>query len=331
MNAYYSRYVVTDYAFYPATPYKARGWTICFEDEPCDATYRSSLTFEGKTYPAKAVIIHAASRERAQQAADAIHASVGLMTGELPWFGQTVVIPRDPESAEHDDGQHDTHPGRDRVSGGDLPLACLIAVRASYRRAYQHALFKYALSCQTFPTSGMGLRPSGWWPARFVFDSAQHHVRCAYAIVLAYSVLEELSLELRASRDNPSSIGGKWNPRVKRELEARLEKAGIDLSETVLWILRDTPTRIERTRAARAQSRAEWAGLKVRDSEVAVVDAIAYTSWLRSRVSAHKLGDLAGSLSYYDVLNAQHLARRVLLERLGFWRYQERVRAHDAQ
>jgi hypothetical protein len=325
VKAYYSNYLVSEYALFPPGPYKARGWVVSFEDEPCQATSRRSATIDGKSYPAKAVIIHAASRQRAQYAADTIHAALCLESGESPIFPRTTVVPADLDSAETDDTPQQGVAAPRDVEVGRLPLACLIAVKASYRRAYQYALFKYLLSHHIFSTGTMDLDPSGWWPTRFVWDSAEHHLCCAYAIVLAYSVLEELSLDLRASQKNPSRIGEEWNPTIKEELEARLKKAHIDLSETLLWILRDTPTRIERTRPPRIQLRAPWASLKVRDSEVALIDAIAYVSWLRSKVSAHKLRELAASLSYYDVTNAQHLARRLLLERLGFWRYQERL------
>jgi hypothetical protein len=323
---YYSGYLVDDYALFPPTPYKARGWTISFEDPPSDAQARGTATIDGESYQTKAVIVRAAYRERAQYAADSIHASLCLMWGELPPFDGTVVVRPQSDSAEEDTtpsrrlgAPRDVHVGR-------LPLACLMAVKASYRKVYQYALFKHLLSHQVFSTSLMGLDPTGWWSSQFVFDSPEHHVRCAYAIVLAYSVLEELSLEVRASSKNPSRKRGQWNPPVKQELETRLKNAGIDLSETFLWILRDTPTRIERRRPLDIESRAPWAGLKVRDSEIALIDAIAYVSWLRSQVSAHSLRDLAASLSYYDVLNAQHLARRLLLEKLGFWRYEERER-----
>jgi hypothetical protein len=325
VKAYYSNYLVSDYALFPPAPYKARGWAVCFEDEPLQATSRRSATIDGKSYPAKAVIIHAASRQRAQYAADTIHAAFCLESGESPIFTRTTLLPADLDSAEAEDTLQQSVTAPRNVQVGRLPLACLIAVKSSYRRAYQYALFKYLLSHHIFSTGTMDLDPSGWWPTQFVFDSAEHHVCCAYAIVLAYSVLEELSLDLRASPKNPSRIGEEWNPRVKQELEARLKKARIDLSETVLWTLRDTPTRIERTRPPDTQSRAPWAGVKVRDSEVALIDAIAYVSWLRSNVSAHKLRELAASLSYYDVANAQHLARRLLLEKLGFWRYHERL------
>ena len=325
MKAYYSHYLVGDYALFPPTPYKGKGWIISFEDEPSDATAGRMDIINGKSYRARAVIIHAASRERAQYVADMVHASLCLTLGELPPCGPTVVVPADLRSAEQEDRQYQTLAAPRDVFVGGLPLTCLIAVKASYRKGYQYALFKHLLSHQVFPTSMMGLHPTGWWPSQFVFDSPEHHVRCAYAIVLAYSVLEELSLQVIASDSEPSRKNGQWNPPVKQDLEDRLKKAGIDLSETILWILRDTPTRIERKRPPDTQSLAPWAGLKVRDSEVAVIDAIAYTSWLRSTVSAHKLRELAPSLGYYDVMNAQHVARRLLLERLGFWRYQERV------
>jgi len=325
VKRYYSGYLVGDYALFPPAPYKGKGWTICFEDRPSDQASAHQTWIEGKWYPAKAVNICASSPERADDVGDMIYASVCLMLGQLPPCGRTAVIPADLHNAEQEDGQ-DQAPGTTRdVLVGSLPLACLIAAKASYSKAYQYALFKHLLSHQIFSTSTAGLRPSGWWSRQLVFKSREHHVHCAYAIVLAYSVLEELSVHIRADKDKPSTIDGEWNPEVKQELETRLKRAGIDLSESFLWIQRDTPTRIERTRPPRTQSLAEWAGLKVRDHELALVDAIAYTSWLRSRVSAHKLGQVAASLSYYDVLNAQHVARRLLLEKLGFWRYQERI------
>ena len=86
------------------------------------------------------------------------------------------------------------------------------------------------------------------------------------------------------------------------------------------WHLRDTPTIIERTRRPSIIRKTEWSGFKVRDSYIEIIDAIAYASWLRSRISSHRLSNLAKSLTIYDVANVQHLSRRLLLERLGFWR-----------
>ena len=137
------------------------------------------------------------------------------------------------------------------------------------------------------------------------------HVFNASAITLGYSVLEELSLDIRASTKVPSRINGRWNPQVKKDLQERLAKAGINLSEPILWHLRDTPTRIERTRKPPVLQKTEWAGFKVRDVYLDIVEAIAYASWLRSKISAHRLSALAKSLTVCDVANVQHLARRV--------------------
>lgn len=319
MKEYYSNYLVTEYDFYPVPPYKGKGWIISFEDKPeYEYTFSHTKTYiNNKLYPPKAVMIHAVSPERAQDVIDLIYASLCLVLGELPGFDKTFLVPiaSDPDERRDEEDGHPRYIETGYIEIDRLPLACMVAAKASHRRYHQYALFKYLLSHESFSTRIMDLDPSHWRPTKFVFVSAEHHVRCANSIVLAYSVLEELSLELRVSPENPSKVNGKWNPIVKNELEARLKKAGIDLSETLLWTLRDTPTRIEGVRSPPNQSKAPWAKWKIRDSEVAVIDAIAYASWLRSKISAHRLRELAGSLNYYDVSNVQHLARRLLLEK----------------
>jgi hypothetical protein len=59
---------------------------------------------------------------------------------------------------------------------------------------------------------------------------------------------------------------------------------------------------------------------------VHIADAIAHASWLRSKVSSHKLKeDLLRALSAYDVTNVQHLARNLILESLGYLRNHPRL------
>lgn len=50
-------------------------------------------------------------------------------------------------------------------------------------------------------------------------------------------------------------------------------------------------------------------------------DAIARASYLRSRVSSHKLGRSAAILTALDVANVQLLACRLLLEHLCVFKY----------
>ena len=65
--------------------------------------------------------------------------------------------------------------------------------------------------------------------------------------------------------------------------------------------------------------KAPWAYGNVRDCEILLIDAINYVSWLRSKIASHKVDRDIKLLSVYDVDNAQHLARRLILESLGFW------------
>jgi hypothetical protein len=67
---------------------------------------------------------------------------------------------------------------------------------------------------------------------------------------------------------------------------------------------------------------APWSAWRVRDDEMELVDAVALSSFLRSKISTHRANKrLLRVLSVYDVANVQFLARRLLLETLGFWKY----------
>jgi hypothetical protein len=154
------------------------------------------------------------------------------------------------------------------------------------------------------------------------------HARLAAAIVAAYQVLEELDLGIPASGKNPSRPNGEWNPTVRKDLERRLTAAKVDLGDLALWQRRGTPRRVEKRRPTKPVKRAEWAGHRIRDEEVEVVDAIADLSWLRSHASSHGLSR-AVSLTGYEVANAQYIARRVLLSRIGMWRAAPALREVD--
>ena len=205
----------------------------------------------------------------------------------------------------------------------EISLACKIAVKASYNRHYCYALTKYYLSCYLYSTPIVELDPHHS-PNLRLSPFYDDHVRFAASIILAYSAIEELDLQIKAGEKKPSKLPtGEWNPEVKNDLERRLQQSRIDLSESFLWSQRGPSRRIDRRRAPRSRSKASWARGLVRDAQVDLIDAISDASWLRSKVSAHGFTDLASSLSPYDVANVQHVARRLLLESLGFWRYHE--------
>lgn len=317
MQKYYTNLIILNYGQEDGYYCKGRGWQIHFE-----ANATCHMLVDGK--PAKEIIIYSSSKERAQYVANLLLAAHCLYTGELLTDDERTVFPNRAETID-EIAEQEIAGGHDCIGVSNLPVSCLIAAKASQKHAYQYAIFKYLLSLRTIPLGVRALDPQGdWVPGKAISVLPKEHVFNANAITLGYSVLEELSFDIRASRKEPSMIDGKWNPKVKIELEERLVAAGIDLSEHLLWHLRDTPTKIERERKPAGIKKTEWARYKVRDVYLNVIDAIAYASWLRSKVSAHRLSRLAKSLTIYDVANIQHLARRLLLETLGFWRYYER-------
>lgn len=205
----------------------------------------------------------------------------------------------------------------------NIPFACCIAACCSRNRDTAYALHLLGVSQSLAGVHFMDLNPSHWAHGRAVSKYERDHVRLAYAVVSAYAAIEQLGLEIRASNRRPSFIDGEWNPAVKENLEERLEAAGVNLNETALWTMRGSARRVDQQRPPRALQEAPWARGQIKDVEVDIVDAIADASWLRSKAASHKLGEVAESLTLYDVTNMHYLAHRLLLERIGLWRVYE--------
>jgi hypothetical protein len=196
----------------------------------------------------------------------------------------------------------------------------VLANRASRKRSSSYALHKLALSYQSSSPHIMDLDP-GESPRRFQVQSDPiYHVYLANAVTLAYSAIEELGLEIRANAENPSKMqDGTWNPVVKPDLEERLQKSGIDLSDTHIWTLRGPKTRIEKKRPPPSAGKPSWSRGNVRDVNVRLIDALALASWLRSGTTTHRFSDTTRSLTVYDAHNVQSLARHLIMDRFGFW------------
>ena len=274
-----------------------------------------------RIHKGKEIIIQARSLLAAQRAANLVHSAILLLSAGLAIGEEHEVFPA--RSLEHESRDEETQKllRNNILSKSNIPRACMIAAKASFRREYSYALAKLRLSYEMCSTPTVELDPhySALIPKS---PYAEHHVRFAYGVILAYSVIEEIGMEIRASQSRPSTINGKWNPVVKGELEQRLRQAGVNLDEPFLWSVRGSATRLERSRPARKISKVPWSRYDVRDGMVELADAIAHVSWLRSKVAAHRMQEnMVSILSVYDVANAQFLARRLLLERMGFWQF----------
>jgi len=310
--------MASDYMEYPPFPYKGRNWHLTLRTPK----HPRSFTASSKgIFPAKEVLINAAKEVVAQRAADLIHSARLAIEGSLLTSvvspGEQVPIRRLTETYEADEDSKET------IVTCHIPWACLIAARASRSFTYEYALAKLRLSLETFSVPTMYLDPShsgNLARSPIPFD----HIRLGFAITMAYSCIEELHCEIRASSQRPSTINGEWNPAVLTELEERLRSFRIDLSETFPWSVRGGKTLLEKKRPPKLLKKSSWAWRQVRDGEMPLTQALALASFLRSKVTTHRSEkSLLRVLSAYDVHNVQFLARRLLLERTGHWRWHE--------
>jgi hypothetical protein len=301
-----------DEPYHPEPPFKGVGWKAGFAAQRRDPP----LAYKGKE-----IVLYARSWPSAQRALDLIQGCHQLVVGDPPVFPDHLIAHNDSEP-EWMKPEERTAQVRETWSTAGIPLACAVAARASCRRRWVYAVAKYKFSLSLYSVHHIDLEP---WKAPHLAVSSfpGDHVMFSHAIISAYSVVEDLKLTVQASPQRPSRINGQWNPEVKQDLEDRLVNAGVDLHERILWTVRGPKRKIENRRALTGGTPAPWSAWIVRDSEVPIIDAIAYAGWLRSGVASHAANDLTSVLSPYDVINVQHVARRLLLETLGFWRWPE--------
>ncbi len=152
----------------------------------------------------------------------------------------------------------------------------------------------------------------------------QFHTRAALAIIAAFSVIEELELEIRSSSKNHRFLDnntGKWNPIVYSDIQKRLFNANIKATETFDWVYRGNETRIEQKITPFFGYDSEWVkyGDNVRDKTLTFPEAIHNASYLRNFISSHKFTEMTQYISPYDIYNVQELARKLILFKYGFW------------
>jgi hypothetical protein len=291
----------------PAGPFRGAGWMA-----------ELSANKPG-THPivgGREVVIESRSWAAAQRAADLINACRQLMNGDPDLVPIQPLVHNDTEPAWMDARERASIPSC-LMSQNGLPTSCAIAAKASRRRRWIYAVAKYKFSIQLYSVHHMDMHPD----YRMYHGVSRHpddHVLLAHAILSAFGAIEDLGLGVPAGHGRPSRIDGAWNPDVVADLEARLREAGIDQAETIVWTARGPTRRIERRRPLPTGATPRWAGGPVRDRHVAIADAIGYSDFLRDRVAAHGASPLMRSLSPYDVVNVQHLARCLLLATMGF-------------
>lgn len=305
-------WIVEDESFFTQS-FKGRGWHIEFVSDTSDYP---------KMQNGNEIIIIAKKWETAQKAVNMIFNSLMLLDGSTQMtdlcpsvpvaipLDEKVELPVDESFVNREFYFHSSF----------LSTACLIACKVSRKIKYQYALSRFALSSELFSLPVMNFEPytnNHYKVSRFYED----HILFASAISIAYAGIEDLKLQIKASKAKPSKHDdGSWNEEVKADIERRLHQEGIDRDEPFYWMIRQPYTKISKNRINRLNPNPEIRNL-YGEKGIALIDAISEAGFLRSKVSAHASGHLTKSLSPYDVGNVQLLLRRLLLESTGFWKY----------
>lgn len=327
MRRFHTGMLAHGYPIPKGFPYRGKGWTLRVVDYDPGGLYKAMRAVASRkilkeTRCPKEVVIDAETEHAACRANDLLWNALSLIHAGQYWMDSTDV-----DRTIHDDKEIVKNPilfDRSILRTSGVPKACEVASKASFRRSTIYALAKYHVGSSFCSVPLVDLDPTYATATFPKLKRPIQSVQAATALVLAYGVIEELGLEVRANPQKPSRLpDGSWNPVVKEELEARLMKAGVNLAEQINWQIRGQRTKLELEKPRQIYHTAKpspWARWTIRDRMVDVVDAIAHLSWLRSSVSSHRLkASMVGLLTVYDITNGQFLARRLILECLGLW------------
>ncbi len=150
-----------------------------------------------------------------------------------------------------------------------------------------------------------------------------YHTKAAFAIITAFSAIEEMSLDIRSSQQKHRFVNaekGVWNPIVLEDITNRLLQINIKPDDRIDWIYRGQPSKIELALKPYFGIDSDWVdGKDVRDKSLTYPEAIHNASYLRNYIAAHKFNELTANINPYDVFNVQNLLRRLILTKMDLW------------
>ncbi|CDO04297.1 hypothetical protein BN988_02851 [Oceanobacillus picturae] len=207
----------------------------------------------------------------------------------------------------------------------NMVFACLVAIRAWESQNLIYCIEKYRFSLQLDSFSPHSASPKHGQVFFIGERGHSYHVTAAYAFLSAYSIIEELGLEIRSSSKKPRFLNsGDWNPVVKEDVLQRLSKVGISSTDTMTWLIRGKPSQLYNSIKPKLGFDSKWNdGEEVHDPEMYIFDAIHYCSYIRNFFVAHKFDEVIRYINPYDIHNVQMLARRLILGKLGLWKFDE--------
>ncbi len=193
--------------------------------------------------------------------------------------------------------------------------ACLLVQKVFENQHSMNAICKFYVAHKILPLHPMDLHP---YHDRFVKKyNLTEQLSIAQVIIICYSILEELKLNIITKQNENSLIleGTKWNPEVYSRLSDRLAECDLCPDSEIMWLSRNGIDRPFKSKIIDVDSKCEWSdGELIKDFNIKLTDAILEVSYMRSKLASHNVGDRVKKLCVYDAENAFHLARIILLD-----------------
>ena len=287
-----------------------KNFSISFKKMP-DNPSQNCIMKRGKLEICPNVVIHAINKQTAFDVLSLIVSCLNIVNGHQ-------LCPKEDIDCKELGGKGKTI--FKSICTGGVYRACIIATKASYRLSHKYAIHKLNHSYEIFSLPFIEYDPfhSDILPkTAFLSD----YIKFENAIVLAYSSIEELGLQISVNEEHPySRRKGVWDEVIKLKLKNKLREKKIPLREKVIWMLRGKKRFLDQKFRSKGQF-TPWTKFSIRDKELNVMDAICEASFLRSRVSSHASSPkhkhkLVKCLMPYDVANVQFLSRHLLLSNL---------------
>lgn len=160
-----------------------------------------------------------------------------------------------------------------------------------------------------------------------VFDnyipSYNYHVRASFAIIAAYSIIEEIQFGIRSSAKKSRFIKvnetATWNPTIYSDMEAPLSSVGLSCNRNFHWVERGDLTEVQKEIKPNFGQLIYKGHKIIRDLDMELIEAIHRCSYIRNFIVAHKFKSYTQYISPYDVFNVQSVARLLLLHKLNLW------------
>lgn len=272
--------------------------------------------------PLMELLIEAESEEKAEDLLSIIQGGMLLAYPEPGLISNFVFIK---EYIEEQNSWYKKNPHINYLKKiENVGFGCQIASKVIEDKQLIYAIEKYKVSIELASFTPKSAHPMYGQVFENYDIKHNYHTRSAFAIVSAFSVIEELGLEVRSSSVNKRFLNnktGEWNPKVLNNINKRLVKANIGTDLTFDWIYRGEPTKIEQETMPLFGIDSEWItyGKDVRDKTLTFPEAIHHASYLRNFIASHKFKELTQYISPYDVNNLQLLARQLIIRKMKMW------------